>query len=148
MFSQKGIHSKFRQEVYDAVDQPSKDAVIAYLQRWGYETCDEEQKGVDIIARKDGIISWHECENRQIFEDHWPFRTIHIPERKGRYGNPEWSHLGSGYFWIINKYFTMAFVIKYNVAVRFPKVEVPNTREAEGEFFYDVPLANAHLRFL
>jgi len=142
-----GIHSQFRQEVYDDVDHKSKVAVSRYLSLRKFSTNITEDYGPDVKAWNPDP-TWHECEKRMIFKDVFPYNTVHVPERKSRLKKKEFWELGLGYFWVISDDYSRAIVFTAHRVFKSPLVEVFNTREPEGEYFFDVPIEYGHYRDL
>ena len=141
-----GIRSKFREEVYAYADKPAKEAVAQYLnEKWNCHTDITERCGPDVYAwrwiRGQWKYSWHECEMRDILGDDFPFCTIHIPSRKERLKQ----YTGNGWYWVVSPNLARALVIRMLYVFRSPRIEVPNSREKSGEYFYDVPLFQSKL---
>jgi len=141
-----GIHSPFRQYVYNMTDRKSKIAVARHLMKLGHYVYTLEWMGPDVMAFKssNGVYSWHEAEMRDHFNDKgWRFTTIHVPARKERL--QEIDLAGRGFYWALSNDYKQAMVMKMEDVYQSTPIEVPNTREPSGEYFYDVPLSAAKL---
>ena len=90
---------KFRADVYNEVNEPSKQALIKYLKSEGHEILStEEDYNADVVSVKDGKTYYHEVERKaQWGEDYlgnrgftllpdsrWPseWEEVRIPGRK------------------------------------------------------------------
>ena len=131
------LHKPFNREWYDSSDR-AKFVVSYKLCKMGYFVNFAEDYKSDVKTwhpeKKYGL---HEVEHRQVWENDWPFETIHIPERKTRLLDTPHTLL----YWVVNKEFTKALVCNAKDSMLKERLkEIPNNVFAGGEYFYDVPI--------
>lgn len=133
------VHKQFDRDLYQENNDRAIGAVLQYIHEQGlHGSLNEDLYGPDIVVysgfRK---VSYIECEiKRQWNGDFFPFTTIHLPERKGKYLRLR--HPVE--FWILNSTLDAAVIIPESSIANGKLVEVPNVLIESGERFYQVPI--------
>jgi len=136
----KNMSRKFDQDSYDENDQKGKDYLIKILERFKFtvKSCNIENKKIDIIAELKGITYRFDAELRSFYwkenEHEFPFKTIHIPGRKGTDKD-----VPNTYFVTLREDGRAAKFVSGSCC----QILVPGTGKARGEYFFDVPLGDA-----
>lgn len=141
----------FSQTSHDLFDNPGKQAVIKYFERRGYQShYKKENLGIDLRFTKDGVREiFAEVAIRPTFKwklSRWDtdapksWKTVHIVERKYKYGKPEPAWYGEkAYIFEINNDITEAFVIQPCI-IKEEWEKVQYTKRGFEEKMYDVPV--------
>tara|TARA_R100000697_G_scaffold78581_1_gene90696 strand:- start:157 stop:612 length:456 start_codon:yes stop_codon:yes gene_type:complete len=141
---------RFRKDVYDEVDAPSKKALIKYLESEGHTiTRTKENYYADVVSEKDGVTYFHEAERKAQWNGDWPthWEEIRIPGRKRRLVEKYKNVINNLYFFIFNKDYTQAWKIKGSQMVddNIKEASGPVYRIPKGETFYHIPYQEAEL---
>lgn len=141
---------KFRPEVYNKVDGPSKQALIKYLEGEGHTIVDsKEDFYADVKSEKDGVLYYHEAERKAQWSGNWPtwWAEVRIPARKRRLVQKYKDNLNNLYFFVFNKTYDKAWKIKGTQMTdeSIQKPTGPNYRMPENETFYHIPYQEAEL---
>lgn len=136
-----GIHKKFSQELYEKNDAPAVEAVLTHLfQQGSYAGQNEDKYGPDIILfsgyKKLSYVEVEIKHNWHAGVDKFPYSTVHLPERKGRYLRLR--HPIE--YWILRADLQAAIIIPDFTLSSSLLEEVPNSLVSSGERFYCVPL--------
>ena len=153
---------KFRADVYNEVNEPSKQALIKYLKSEGHEIVStEEDYNADVVSVKDGKTYYHEVERKaQWGEDYlgnrgftllsdsrWPseWEEVRIPGRKQRLIKKYQDEIDNLFFYVLNCEYTKAWKIKGSQmtddVIRKPSFARVDRRET----FYHIPYTEAEL---
>jgi len=139
----KGRYKNFEQDEYKANDARAKDAVCQFISKVPGRMISppKEDYGPDILVYDQTKDSWryHEVEVKLVWVGPWPmdrWSTIHLPERKGKL-----MEYGDISFWVLSKDLSQAWVTKDCVVKKSPLEEIPNTKIANGELFYNIPIS-------
>ena len=132
-----GKHKAFNQIEFDRSDPKSRAVVKAYLKSFGLHYKDNPNEcGIDLVGINTGDTI--EIEHRWLWKGSiWPYLTVHIPERKGKFLN-----IKNINYVVVNNDFTYIGICLYeNLKKYIDKViEVRNSAIKEGEYFYDIPV--------
>ena len=121
---------------HKANDGAGKKFVIDFLRNNGVDAIENPNDyGIDIMAAK------YEVERRTIYTDKWPYNTVHVPGRKGKFFNHNIHYVVVMHHETKAKTFDTLLFCETNIIKKYPLVEVPNKSIKKGEFFYDVPLS-------
>lgn len=121
----------FNKNAYKHCDEKARNAVACYLDSKGYQVIsNEEDYKVDLIACHP---VGHEFEIREIWDNPWPYPTIHIPLRKHKVikNNP------LCFFWILNNECTKSYVAFGKDVARSKKISL--MANGVRDEFFDVP---------
>ena len=124
--------TKFNKDAYDACDSKAKNSLRNYLDTLEIYTQINEDYGADIKSFEEVL---HEVEVKSTYIDKFKWDTVHIPARKKK--------LLKGkriVFWVMNHDCTKALMIEGKHMKDEYLENVPNTRNPEGELFYDIPI--------
>lgn len=139
----RGSYKPFDRKSYEENDARARAAVVQYLRGGEFDIVvipNEDLYGPDLVASTNRGTEWYvECEikyNWKSTQEKFPFSTVQLPERKQKFLN-----LGIPVeFWILREDCGMAVVIPDTaIDLKFLR-EVPNSRIASGELFYQIPL--------
>jgi len=136
----------FSSDSYNTFDKAGKDAVIGFFERNGYTyNQSDEDRGIDLMFTLEGFPPIYvEAAVRSKFQwqlTEWkeksPWRTVHILERKMKYGLPPPMGYGdSAFLFEINHNLTQAFVIQPSkITVKKTQIKTPRGYE----WMRDVP---------
>ena len=133
-----GEYKPYNQSLSDKYDTPGREAVKRFLSReWNLEADDFEKYKVDLVCSRNGQRKIYvEVEVRPVFRWHFPFQTVHVPERKAKLFDND---LPTIYF-VVNNNFTKAMWINTNQITHCDLVENPNCNIKSGEYFYSIPV--------
>lgn len=138
-------HKQFDQQLHDTYDVEGREIVKHYIHVTypHLKAVDNpDQYAVDLcIYREDTLAGYAEVEVRTNWKSEaFPFRTLHVPERKTKLLNNTLPTL----FFSINEHMTHMFYCKAQTVLDSPLVNVPNKYVSNNEHFYDVPVKNLH----
>jgi len=141
---------KFRKDVYDRVNEPSKEALIKILEREGHSVVSsKEDYYSDLVTTKDGQTYYHEVERKAQWKGDWPnwWKEVRIPGRKRRLVQKYKDNLDNLYFVVFNNTYDKAWRIKGTQMTDdcIQKPSGPNYRMPENETFYHIPYTEAEL---
>lgn len=145
----QGKYKKFDSETFEQTDARARQAVLQEIQEMGlYITENDDKYGPDLVVysgfRKSSYIevemklawSTSSVEMESDPKLGFPFDTIQIPERKGKFLRLR--HPVE--FWLLNGDCTAAIIIPDSVLDKEMLVEVPNRLVSGGELFFSVPI--------
>jgi hypothetical protein len=130
------IRKPFEQSEYDQCNDLAIQKVSEYLKRTGHSVYSKEDYKIDLtVIDKDENVSYHEVEIKKVWTGKFKYKTLQVPERKGRYAK-------KGHFiWVLNKDTTQAYVFFALLLTDDILEEVPNKKTGNiGERFYQVPI--------
>lgn len=141
-----GYYKKFSEQLYKDYDDQACNAVMEYQSSLGsYSMRNPDMYGPDIILYHGFKPKYYvEAEVKRNWKaDHtdFPFSTVQLPRRKGKL-------IGLGKpieFWILREDLKFAVVISEESVIEERLVEVPNKFQAQGEFFYQIPIEECHI---
>jgi hypothetical protein len=128
----------FNRSLYNRYDGKARKWFAKVLPE-GYTAEDNPRKtGVDVIVRnEDGdIVFYVELEVKCLWKRSFPFRTLHLPERKKKYTSLKYPTL----FVIFNNDGTQYKCVWSKYVLKSPLVEVRNRYVYRGEMFFDIPV--------
>lgn len=137
------MRKQFSQRLFDENDVNARHAVERLRHYFGIDEF-RDSKNVYTIDRE-GFRSGNHVLNVEVEVKHnwgqgttqFPFRTIHLPQRKEKYFDLD----KPTYFVIFSSDLKGAIVFSDRTVKEHAMLkEVPNKFVAEGELFYDVPL--------
>lgn len=139
-----GTRKTFSPELYAENDARAIAAVLTHLHELGsFATKNDELYQPDILLFGLGFrkISYIEVEikynwNRSGPSGSFPFRTVQLPERKGKYLRKQLPIE----FWILRPDLKYAIIIPDTAVTKDRLVEVPNKLVKQGELFYQIPV--------
>lgn len=153
---------KFRKDVYDEVNEPSKQALITLLEREGHTiVSDKEDYNADVVTTKDGQVYYHEVERKAQWgkdwlskrnynlspESGWPtaWEELRIPGRKRRLVQKYKDNIDNLFFYVFNCEYDKAWKVKGSQmtddCIRRPDF----ARVHKDETFYHIPYTEAEL---
>ena len=140
----------FRKEVYNQVDEPSKKALIKYLESQGHTIVSSaEDYYDDVVSQKDGVTYFNEAERKAQWKSDWPtyWTEVRVPARKRRLVEKYKDTLESLYFYVFNKTYDKAWKIKGTQMVDdiIKEASGPRYRIPKHETFYHIPFVEAEL---
>ena len=124
--------TKFNKDAYDACDSKAKNSLRNYLDTLGIYTQINEDYGADIKSFEEVL---HEVEVKSTYIDKFKWGSVHIPARKRKLLKGK-----TIIFWVMNHDCTKALMIEGKHMKDEYLENVPNTRNPEGELFYDNPI--------
>ena len=129
----------FNQQAFDAVDPQSRETVINFFNKLGYNFQNGTQYGVDLIDETKGIAL--ELENRSIWnEGEYPYSSYHYLARKKHFYEDTLPY--KVFFVVINKSFTRGLMIAPEAIKRYLEDYQLVTVKCGGRYnddFYHVP---------
>jgi hypothetical protein len=137
----------FDERLFRDNDPISRAKVIKYFENQGIKLKENPYKyGVDLIQERNGeVVMGVEVERRHNWDtDRFPFSTIHVPARKGKFVSYEYTT----YYCALNKDMTKMFMVKMDDVKNCPRKEINNKYVAEGELFFVVPLNKGRFIYL
>ena len=145
------VHTRrFRKDVYDKVNEPSKQAMIKFLEKEGHEIVSQkEDYFADVVSTKGGQTFYHEVERKAQWSGDWPtwWAEVRIPGRKRRLVQKYQDNLENLSFFVVNKTYDKAWKIKGTQMTDdcIKKPSGPNYRMPENETFFHIPYTEAEL---
>lgn len=133
------MRKRFDQQLFNTHDDPARRAIIQHLHDQGiFARNNEDKYGPDILVLKGFKVERYiECEIKLGWkEGEFPFPTVNLPERKGRYTRKK---LPIDY-WILRSDLQAAVIIPGPLVRKDYLVEVPNRLVSQGELFYQIPI--------
>jgi hypothetical protein len=147
----KGKYKTFEEEEFRQNNDPGIFAVLDHLNELGaYAEINDDRYGPDIVVYR-GFIPVYYIEVDVVRGwkrglDPWPFKNLHVPERKAKFINLRAKK--SLEFWSLSADLTMAMIAQDHIVNSSPLKEVANSKISSGELFYCVDLENVHEREL
>lgn len=143
------IRKRFDQKLFNKTDNKARTAIKNLFKGFsGWSVKDNPSKtGVDLIVYKDDLpICNIETEIKLVWTGKdFPYESLHIPERKGRYESLPLQTI----FIVFNKDCSSFLIVFGDDLYKANKVEVPNKYVFKGELFYDINVKKTiknHLR--
>jgi len=128
------VRKPFNKAAHASNDSIGKQTVLKLLKSMDVEAEENSNPyGVDIIL-KEGYGTY-EVERRPIWDETWPFPTVHIPERKTKFLIPDMTYA------VVNRDGNKVMLCSSETILKYEQLEVPNKEVVVGEYFYDVPLS-------
>lgn len=137
-----GIRKRFDTTLFALADEPARDNVKALLKGSEFNVVDNPKKrGVDLLVYKDGKhVANIECEIKLVWKGaKFPYSSIQFAERKEKYAIDKVPVV----FCMFNADRSHHVTVTGDVLINSPKAEVPNKYVYKGEYFFQVPIANA-----
>jgi len=132
----KRVRKPFSKSNHNANDGAGKKVVIDFLRSRGIDAMENpDDYGIDLMVAK------YEVERRTIYTDKWPYKTVHVPERKEKFFKYNIYYVVVMHHETKTKTFDTLLFCETDVIKKYPLVEVPNKSVSKGEYFYDVPLS-------
>jgi hypothetical protein len=141
-----GKRKKFSTDLFSSYDSPARAAVMEYVSRNGlYIQQNDDKYGPDLVVFKGFKPHYYiEAEVKRVWkpeQDRFPWSTIQIPERKGKF-----LKLGKPIeFWVLREDLARAIIIPDFVISNSPLVEVKNKFIKEGELFFRIELVECDI---
>jgi len=129
------VTKAFSKELYDQ-DDNAKHQILDWLIKKGYQAkINPDQYGIDILAKKDGILQSFEVEVKHPWKgDEFPFpEGVDLPPRKKKFAKP------NSFFVMLNHERTRALIFSGLTVMKSPVV-VKDTIYTSAERFIRVPL--------
>ena len=131
---------EYNKKIHRMYDAPGKRAVAEYLARTYPEHDFQEgsQYGIDLVCLCPKGPHFIEVEVKgEWFGRPFPYRTVHIPERKEKWFNMRAT------LWVVSSDYKYAVVVSPRHCTK--KITLPyNSRSEIPEDFYDVPLSKCN----
>lgn len=128
----------FDPQLYAENDDAKLIAVAWLIGRGWAADINPDQYGIDIVARKGLKNLKLEVEVKHNWaEGEFKFPTVHIPKRKLKFAEQP-----DSWFMVMRADRKVALVCSGESILKSPLAEVSNKLVAEGEQFFQVPLAN------
>jgi len=129
----------FSKELFGRYDLAARTVMRIWLEERGYSVKDNPDKyGVDLIAIKNGEVTWVEVEVKESWKDEFQFETLHLPFRKIKFATKD------SVFVIFRSDFNYAFMFKGDV-LEDCEVVKKKTKFTKGEDeFFEIPLSKVH----
>lgn len=136
---------QFSNKLYDEYDVLARQHFKRYLEEHGVEYVDHPfgKYGIDIAGRfPDGGVALFDVEVRPIWRENdskFPFDTIHLPERKGKY--LRYNYKGAPiptYFIAFRRDYKAFVVIDADDVDEDILIPVKNRYVSDGELFFDI----------
>lgn len=107
-----------------------------------FHNSDKYAQDLIVMDLEENPICYIECEIKRLWKgSEFPFPTLQIPERKGKYIGSEPGTL----FLVFNADQTAVMLVHEELLAVSPKEEIPNKYVQKGEFFFQVPRTYADL---
>lgn len=83
------MRKEFSEDQHRQDDRPAKVAVRDYLtQNWAVWVSEGDRYDVDLVCHRDGeMVGYVEVERRHNWTGVFPFMSVHVPARKGKFFN-------------------------------------------------------------
>jgi hypothetical protein len=134
-------YKKFSQELFDQYDTKAREVVKTYFSKTDWKVVDNPDKyGPDLIATKDTYFI--EVEIKNAWQNTtFPFTSIQLPQRKQKFTKLQYETT----FLVLSKDLTQFIGVWGKELTEDRLVEVKNKFIPNGEYFFQVPLANTKL---
>jgi hypothetical protein len=132
-------YKQFDKQLHDTYDAEGREIVKKYVHdNHPHLTAvdNPDQYAVDLcIYKENTLVGYAEVEVRTNWKtEHFPFKTLHVPERKTKLLNNTLPTL----FFSINEQLTHMYYCKAQTVLNSPLVNVPNKYVSNNEHFYNV----------
>ena len=142
------VRKSFNRALYEAYDEPAKDALVSLLKSKGHTIVNtEEDYFVDVVSQKDGYTYFNEAEVKVAWDGDWPthWSEIRIPERKQRLLDKHGSENGVLNFYVFRKDMRKAWRIKDTLLTKESLGTAKGRYIRKGELFFHIPYTSAEL---
>ena len=142
------VRKSFNRALYEAYDEPAKDALVSLLKSKGHTIVNtEEDYYVDVVSQKDGYTYFNEAEVKVAWDGDWPthWSEIRIPERKQRLLDKHGSENGVLNFYVFRKDLRQAWRIKDTLLTKESLGTAKGRYIRKGEQFFHIPYTSAEL---
>src|SRR5210317_1996599 len=142
------VRKSFNRALYEAYDEPAKDALVSLLKSKGHTIVNtEEDYYVDVVSQKDGYTYFNEAEVKVAWDGDWPthWTEIRIPERKQRLLDKYEGDDGVLNFYVFREDLKQAWRIKDTLLTRESLGEAKGRYIKPGELFFHIPFTEAEL---
>ena len=142
------VRKSFNRALYEAYDEPAKDALVSLLQSKGHTIVNtEEDYYVDVVSQKGGYTYFNEAEVKVAWDGDWPthWSEIRIPERKQRLLDKHGSENGVLNFYVFRKDLRQAWRIKDTLLTKESLGTAKGRYIRKGEQFFHIPYTSAEL---
>ena len=136
----------FSRALYEAYDEPARNALVAYLESKGHTVVNnEESYNVDVVSQKGGLTYYNEVEVKTAWKGDWPthWAEVRLPERKKRLKDKHTD--GVLNFYIFRPDFKQAWRIKDTLLTDESLKEAKGRYIHKGEKFFHIPYTEAEL---
>ena len=136
----------FNRALYEAYDEPARNALVAYLESKGHTVVNnEENYNVDVVSQKGGLTYYNEVEVKTAWKGDWPthWAEVRLPERKKRLKVKHTD--GVLNFYIFRPDFKQAWRIKDTLLTDESLKEAKGRYIHKGEKFFHIPYTSAEL---
>lgn len=129
--------TKFNQKSFNDNDARARTKAKKMLSQQFEVKDNADPYDIDLICLKDNVIKYYvEVEVKNLWVgSNFPWAEINVPTRKEKYFK---AHSNSMYI-MFNSDLTSCFIIEGKIILESNKVEVSNTRNLTGEYFFKVP---------
>lgn len=142
------VRKQFNRALYEAYDEPARDALVSYLQGKGHViVSNEENYNVDVVSQKHGYTYFNEAEVKVAWKEDWPahWEEIRIPERKQRLLDKHCSENGVLNFYVFRADLKQAWRIRDTLLTKDSLREAKGRYIRKGEQFFHIPYTKAEL---
>jgi hypothetical protein len=142
----RGAYKKFSNTLFREHDSKARDKAIEFFANNGLVAKPNTNDfGVDLLIEDEtgATLYFAEVEVKNNWQSgEFPFSTLNIPERKGKYATMYKNRM----FWLVfNKDVTKMLLVTTEAMRHAKLVEVGNKFIADGELFYQVPVEKCEL---
>ena len=145
------VRKSFSRALYEAYDEPAKDALVSLLKSKGHTIVNtEEDYYVDVVSQKGGYTYFNEAEVKVAWDGDWPthWSEIRIPERKQRLLDKHGSENGVLNFYVFRRDLKQAWRIRDFLLTQESLGEAKGRYIRPGELFFHIPYTEAELIIL
>jgi len=133
---------KFDQGLFKKYDLAARTVMRFWLEDRGYSVKDNPDRyGVDLIAIKDGNVSWVEVEVKDAWKGDFKFKSLHLPFRKLKFATKD------TVFVIFRSDLNYAFMFKGDVLADCKVIKKPTKFTKFDDEFFEIPLSRVHLYY-
>lgn len=139
---------KFSRTLYEAYDEPAKNALVSLLKKKGHTIVNtEENYYVDVVSQKGDYTYFNEAEVKVAWDGDWPnhWSEIRIPERKQRLLDKHGSENGVLNFYVFRKDMKKAWRIKDTLLTKESLGTAKGRYIRKGELFFHIPYTKAEM---
>lgn len=142
----RGSYKQFSYKLFKEHDNKARTKAIEFFTNNGLKAKPNKNEfGVDLLVvdANDTLLYFVEVEVKNNWKDGaFPFDTLNIPERKGKYATMYKNRM----FWMVfNKDVTKMLLVSTEALKDAKLIEVKNKFVAAGELFYQVPVEKCEL---
>jgi hypothetical protein len=129
----------FSKDLFNKYDVAARAVMTIWLEDRGFSVKDNPEKyGVDLIAIKDGDVTWVEVEVKDSWVDEFKFKTLHLPFRKLKFATKD------TVFVIFRRDFNFAFMFKGDVLADSEVIKKKTKFTKGDDEFFEIPLSRVH----